>query len=266
MQEAQKALADAEVRRDAAKAAADEARKRVEKIEAELTAAKLALTAAEDSWGLAGATVATARQGVEAVKRNAEAYAGWQAAIDAAANVVEPAAEQLAAAAARVNTARQAIERAAIVREARKKLADADTHTEECKNHRKAANTLRQAAKATDDVLSNAVASENLFVEGGRLVTHCDRGTVPYGERSQGTRWTIALDEAVRCIRELGAEGRAVIVACQEAWESLDPDNRQRVWQHCRERGVTLYTAEAARGPLRAEVFEPETEPVAVGG
>ena len=87
-------------------------------------------------------------------------------------------------------------------------------------------------------------------------MTRCERGTVPYGERSQGTRWRMALDEAVRRIRQLGMQREAFIAVPQEAWECLDPDNRRAVHEHACELGVMVMTAEAASGELRAEAFQ----------
>ncbi len=41
----------------------------------------------------------------------------------------------------------------------------------------------------------------------------------------------------------------------QEAWESLDPENRQKVIDKMIEKGILLFTAVADSGPLRAEIL-----------
>ncbi len=51
-----------------------------------------------------------------------------------------------------------------------------------------------------------------------------------------------------------GAGG--LIVVEQEAFESLDPANRQFVAEHARRRKVTIITAEATDGALRAELYQ----------
>lgn len=101
---------------------------------------------------------------------------------------------------------------------------------------------FRDAAHATDDVLSSLVArvTRKLRVDGGRLVCDTDRGTEPFGELSPGERWRIALEIAVE---QLGRGG--IVTVPQEAWEALDPVNRSEIAAIARQVGVVILTAEA---------------------
>lgn len=105
------------------------------------------------------------------------------------------------------------------------------------------AEILRDAAHATDDVLSSLVAhvTKRLRVEAGRLVCQTDRGVEPFGELSPGERWRIALEIAVE---QLGRGG--IVTVPQEAWEALDPINRTEVASIAKEVGVVILTAEAS--------------------
>jgi len=117
----------------------------------------------------------------------------------------------------------------------------------------KDAERLRDAARATDDVLAAAIKAGSLTVEAGRLVfSHATRGVVPYSELSEGERWTIAIEIAAEYLAETGG----VLVVEQGAWEGLDPDNREHVDAECKRCGVVLLTAEATDGPLRVEAAQ----------
>ena len=110
-------------------------------------------------------------------------------------------------------------------------------------------------------VLSDAVKSEQVRIEGGRLVVdHPKRGKTLYHELSHGERATIAVLEAVKRIRDLGLEEIALIPIQQQIWEGIDPANREAIWKLCREQKVNILTAECSSGDLRAEEFSPEGE------
>jgi hypothetical protein len=188
---------------------------------------------------------------LSAVERD-QTLASWRAAIEAAADVEPIAPELLQQAADDVTAAREALERAAVVRESIKHLSEVEQHMRAAAEHRQKADWLRDAGKATDDVLSDLVGRLGvaLRVSGGRLVTdHPVRGETFYSELSMGERTKMALTIATDAV---GPNG--VIVVAQEFWEGLDPDNRRMVAEHMLEAGVVGITAEAALGELRAEV------------
>ncbi len=239
----------AEFQRICREAALNQAQAAVERIERELSAAQTLLREAQSAF-------AEADQVVFREKHHAETWAAWRETIAAAEGISTPAADELQAAEQAVNETRQAIERAAIARQAQKNVAEAAVLADEAKSLQREADQLREAARGTDDVLSAAVASSSLFVRGGRLVTHHpERGEVYYAERSDGTRWKLAIDEAIKRIRQYGAEETAIIPIPQAAWSELDPQNKAAIHEYAAELGVTIITAEAADGSLRAETF-----------
>jgi hypothetical protein len=89
-------------------------------------------------------------------------------------------------------------------------------------------------------VLSSVVSacSAALRVDDGRIVTDTARGQTLYADLSHGERWRLAIDFAIRAVGR-----RGVLVCPQEAWEGLDPANRESVRQQLEGSGVTLYTA-----------------------
>jgi DNA repair exonuclease SbcCD ATPase subunit len=114
------------------------------------------------------------------------------------------------------------------------------------------AEQLRTKARSTDQVLEQALIDAGftaIKVHDGRLCVQSDRGLEPFSELSHGERWTVALELASK-----GLPAGSVLPVCQEAWESLDPDNRQRVCSMAKSLGLVLVTAEADAGELRAEV------------
>lgn len=186
-----------------------------------------------------------------AIERD-QTLTSWRETIEAAADVQPIAPELLEQAAADVTAAREALERAALIRQAKEKQTLADEHMKRAAEQRQIADELRDAGKATDEVLSDVVGKLGvaLRVSGGRLVTtHPVRGETYYSELSMGERTKIALTIATDAV---GPNG--VIVIAQEFWEGLDPDNRRMVADHMREAGVVGITAEADHGELRAEV------------
>lgn len=197
-------------------------------------------------------------ESADAAKRTADAHekvvAQFRDQIAAAKNVdrVDPA--DLAKATEAVTAARQAIERGALVRKAKEHLELADRSAKVAAAHRLTAFKLREAAKGTDEVLSAVVAKTGspLRVEAGRLVLDTHRGVTYFADLSHGERWKIALDIAIEAV---GSDG--LLTCPQEAFESLDPDNRRLIHDHLVGSGVVMLTAEAADGDLRAEVFTP---------
>ncbi len=241
----------------------DEFRRRDDEANRDLKAAKGAVAAAERALLEAQSKEQTARihadytaKALEQAERQEQLIAGWRETIQQAETTESPSHEQIHTAATAVVLARQSLERGAIVRHARAMKVEADIHAQKARDLANSAESLRQAAHATDEVLSEAVASDALVVKHGRLVTqHPERGEVFYAERSDGTRWRLAIDEAIKRIRQLGAEQTAIIPVPQSAWSELDPENKAAIHEYAVSQGVTIVTAEATTGPLRAEEF-----------
>ncbi len=162
-----------------------------------------------------------------------------------------------------VDNTNDAIERGAVMRDAKESARTAGEAFSNAQTASKQATKYREAAASTDKVLSDAIQCEAISIEGGRLLTTCERGEVFYAERSRGIRWKIAIDIAVARLRDQDPDAPAILAVPQEAWEGLDYENRAALLTHCRERRVNLITAEAdtiatadGDGNLRAEVYE----------
>jgi DNA-binding NarL/FixJ family response regulator len=148
---------------------------------------------------------------------------------------------------------RQALETEVVRNQARAKREKWQQLVAEAGTKRAIAETLRDIARSTDSVIEAAFAARgfsDISIDQGRLCVRTDRGIEPVSELSHGERWKLALDVASR-----GLGRGAVVAVAQEAWESLDPANRQHIAGMARDRGIVLLTAECSDGELRAEVL-----------
>jgi len=161
--------------------------------------------------------------------------------------------EEIDAASQAVEKARQNLERLESLRRNQQLAAQAHLLVQKLLEGEAVAALVREAARSTDQVLSDMVAkvTSRLRVEGGRLVCDTDRGVEPFGELSPGERWRIALEIAAQTVGQGG-----LVTVPQEAWESLDPVNRTEIAQIARHVGVVLLTAEAdAAETIQAEIL-----------
>ena len=77
-----------------------------------------------------------------------------------------------------------------------------------------------------------------------------------FSDLSMGERWRIVVDLAADAV---GVGGMFTIP--QEAWEALDPINRDAVAAHVKRRGVIVITAEAtAAEGITAATYQPQSE------
>jgi energy-coupling factor transporter ATP-binding protein EcfA2 len=169
------------------------------------------------------------------------------------ADVDQARAEFDAARAARLN--------GALLSKAWKDLQDADQAEKDARVLGKESARYREAADACDTVLSNAIAKvapRGLRVHGGRLCIETGRGLTVFDNLSTGERWRLALDVAIDATGEGG-----LLVIDQEAWEALDPINREAIHAHAKSRRTVILTAECDAGELRAQVFTHEPKEVA---
>lgn len=255
MQEAQAALEAAKENRDVAVTAAREAKAEVTRLEAALKAAKAELGAALVAQQSADDTVTMAEHAVKLVEINGRMHAGWQEAIDRAAGVTGPQPEDVLKALDAVNQARKALEQAAVIRAAKEQVDQAAKHLERGKELRMEARSVRDAGKETDAVLSAMVASPNLTVSQGRLMTYVEgRGNVFFHERSDGTRTRIACMEKLHRVRQVNGNQLAIIPLAQRAWNDLAPSAKKELIGWAVENNCCLITAEVTDSPeLTAE-------------
>lgn len=239
---------------------ADTAAKKLQTAETVEQSAK-AFTAATEAARKAGEAYELARKDhahaialSKEAERQAEIIEQCERQIEAAESVGNIDAGKLDEARRHVTACREAVERGALIRTAKEKLSQAGLHRELEADYRKDAERLREAAKGTDEVLTGLVAGLGtpLKVEAGRLILQTKRGKTPYSELSHGERWKIALDIAIETV---GVGG--IVVVPQEAYESLDPPNRNEIAKHVKGRGVVVLTAESADGTgIGAAVYE----------
>lgn len=198
-----------------------------------------------------------ARMGAEATfdstTKVRELMRGWEATIAKAEGMFGATQEQLDGLRGRLALARATEQTGVLVRAALAEKAEADAATLLMQEKRVLADRMRSAAAACDGVVSAAIASvapRGLKVVDGRLIVTHKRGEIPFEELSHGERWTVALDVAIDAVGEGG-----LLSIAQEAWEGLDPANRELIATHARKRKALIITAEATPGELRAEVL-----------
>lgn len=166
-------------------------------------------------------------------------------------HVEPPSADALADAAAELDAAKAAQAKAAQQQVMMQQRERADALILTAQEYADEAKELREKAKQTDEVLSEIVSEIPacpLRVIDGRLVTDTKRGATFYSDLSAGERWRIALDIAIQAV---GTGGLLVIP--QEAWEGLDPQNREAIAQQAKAAIVVILTAECSDGELTAE-------------
>lgn len=249
-------IADAQQKADLAANLANEAADEADLCREAVRKAQAALDAAEAKSALAHKDLSAKLDCLESVRNEAKrseaqraeterSLDGWREAIEAAEAVVDPTDDEIEAGAISVTQARKAIEDGALARKAIEDLAKAKVHDERAKELAQKSARIREAAKGTDEILSNMVArcGTALTVKDGRLWLETRRGPTLFAELSHGERWKVAIDVAVSAFNT-EEDGLPVIVICQEAWEGLDPFNRQAVVEHARNSGVVIYTAE----------------------
>ena len=208
----------------------------------------------------AGQTVATAKHALELSASEAARRSDLEALVAKPlpdeVNAVDVEVARLASV-----KAQQAMERGALVRAAIQRRATAQEELDRAGKFSTEALLLRSAGRSTDDVLSGLVkkANSRLWVEAGRLILETGRGKTYFADLSHGEKWKIALDVAIDAV------GRGGVLVCpQEAYEGLDPINRQMIADHLAGTGVVMFTAEATDDEtVSAEVMTGTADSVA---
>jgi len=214
---------------------------------------------AEEAFRAAGQTLEFAKAHLEKTQmersravEHENTLATWRDTLEECGKTPDaPDDQALAVAASAIEIARVKHETAQRVTQARLHAADADEAERAAAEYARTAEGLRDAARATDEILADAIQSSVLRPLDGRLVLTTDRGSTFYHDLSRGEKWKLAIDIVVAAI---GSDGLQIIP--QEAWEGLDPDNRHFIHEHAVRVGVNILTAEASNGELRVEEYE----------
>lgn len=206
--------------------------------------AERALVQARNDFEASRVKLANAIDQQKAAERHEKTIASAKAALQATIPEA-PCAEELDAAKTATQSARIAMERGALIRAALKQIADRDLALAEAKQHARQGKLLRDAGKATDDVLSGIVQKlgTTLRVNNGRLVLDTHRGETYYHDLSDGERARIAVDIAIAVV---GKTGDGVLTLDQHIYEGLDPINRKELAELCRANKVLMLTAEVS--------------------
>lgn len=225
-----------------------EAQDRVAQLEKQLAVAKVEAQKAVHVLNSANDTARRAHERYKAIKNLNSMLADAEQAVKD-----RPSDEEYAAAVAAAEKAKRDVEMAVTIRDAQQKLATAKSHEEKAEAAATEAKRLREAARSVDHVLSQKLPTGPLRAEGGRLVLDTQRGeSAPYDQCSAGEQWSYALPYGIKAVGQGG-----VLAVQQEAWDSLDQNNRRLIAQQAGESRTWIITGEVADGELRAEVFQP---------
>jgi hypothetical protein len=170
-----------------------------------------------------------------------------------------PSDKEIQDAQEQMELAKAAIEHGSKIRKAIESANESHKHRANAKSLAEKAQRYRDAAKATDEVLSSCLKCPQLRVESdgksARIVTDTDRGIgIPYHELSDGERWTIAIDIGADQVGEGG-----LLVISQVGWEGIDGAHRLLIDKRAKERKVYILTAEAASDPNAPKQIVPTT-------
>lgn len=167
-----------------------------------------------------------------------------------------PSDAVIAAARASVDAKRQAQERGVTVRRGKTVEAKVKELEQDARLTGEIAARWRVSCDRVWGVVGeavSAVAPQGLTFEDGRIyVTTADRGRELFAELSDGERASIAL---AACVDACATGG--LLTMPQRVWEGLDPAHRAEAHALARLKRVTILTAEASDGELRAEAFDP---------
>lgn len=194
-----------------------------------------------------------AEQELHRQKQAARQREALERSIEAAADARKIPAEELEDLRERTIATNELVERASILERSAGLREDANRLATQATAAAMRGAELRQAARATETVVTEAVSGvcgDDLSIREGRLMVRVGRGLIPFAELSQGERWRKSLDIAVSAV---GASG--LLVVRQEAWEGLDPENRKAVAEHAKTLGTVIVTAESDDGEIRAETL-----------
>jgi len=228
--------------------AVEQQKQMIEKVERDLRELNQDLEAHEGELGDAEANL-------ETVRSYEQSTAGWREAIAEAEDLHNPTDALLIEVDNLLADARVSNEQGVRVRDAIRVQAEAEAEKEQADELSEKADRLRDAARATTDVLSEVIASSESplkvqVIDGEtRLVLQTSRGdTTYYRELSEGERWKIALDIAINALKDVPSEHKIMVIG-QAAWQDLDYDNKQLIGELIAKTDISVLTAEAAQTP-----------------
>jgi len=221
--ETQNRLNDLRGDRDDAAADVRDGEKAVEELEEELSEARSDLVRRRQALAERDAVLGAVTEQAQAFDNLAKMS---EATIDE-----PPTAEEIAAAEVRADNAIQLVQ---AVKDQNKVAHLKATHQatlEEQGGHLKRAEIIRAGARAVDAILANAIDSPYFEIQNGELCFsgfgEVERDPEAFERLSDGKRWTVAIQAVAYGLN--AKERLAMVGIAQDAWESLDTENRQRV-------------------------------------
>lgn len=198
------------------------------------------------------------RDQLQAAERQREAVQAWETDIEAAESAICPTEDDLAAAEKAINSAQAALKEAAEIRKAITAKEANAVHAQEALKYGQAANRLRDAARDTMTILTEAVKTIGdcplrvIETPDGdpRLVLETDRSESElFDDLSDGERWPHIIG--------LAAAANRLIVLPQAAYGELSPETRALLDRLAKEHECYILTAQVDDGELRAEPWAP---------
>lgn len=221
------------------------------------------LLVAEAELTLATSEAKSAEAALQAAESHMSTVETLAKALDAESPTC-PTEAEVSAAKSRVDQAAADIELGIKIRDAAAQKDKASQHAKIASKHAARAESLRDAAKSADGLLSKAVRSTDLKVRAGRLIYTGGPTEELFDRLSKGERARVAAQIVAERVGERG-DGTKLSVLPQELWEGLDPDARDLVNDVCVTCGVTFVTGECSRGELRSVVYGQPDEASAIG-
>lgn len=253
--DAQKGVETAQATVDAATVTVAASQSIVDDLADQLARARVVAAQAVTEKNLHVSALAGAQRELAAAKEAEKAMADAQAAVAAGMGDLGPSPTELGALRDAVTRASLAKDKGAVVRDAIKRQAEAMSLSSQADAIQARALSLRESAKAVWGVVARAVselAPAGMRFADGRVYMKTDRGDELFDDLSHGERWMIAAPACVKAVKPGG-----ILIIRQEAMEGLDPMNKRLLLAHAQAGKVTIYTAYADNGALRAEVFQP---------
>lgn len=169
-----------------------------------------------------------------------------------------PTNEELETALEAVKAAEEAVANGVSIRRAREKNETAQGHLRKQEEAYQISQVYRQAAAATDQVLTNAVKSPYFSVAGGELCAKDHKDVVrPYADLSEGARYKIA----IKAVSEAVGNGSFYFVALdQNAWDGLNTESRAEVAREAVKHNVAIITGEVSDDDLSVYHYAGELE------
>lgn len=190
-----------------------------------------------------------ARNNLLRAQEHATLTAKWEADVKAAENVELTSDVKILSLTDCVADCRKAIETGVRVRDALVRRREAWMLDDRKIIANRNAESLRDAARGTEDVLSRLVAEMGgpfkVNSEFRLVVQHPMRGEIYFAELSTGEGCILALDVVIEAFVRAGQHGLLAIP--QEMWEGLDADNRRLIAKHIEGTDLAVITAEVSR-------------------